>query len=207
MKRIYAVIAALMLAMAPAVASAQVYGDTTYVERQDRGWGIALKGGVTWNNVDNSGVFPGDLDQFTGWTVGLAIGTTGEPVSVGLEALWARRGLTVGNDADSRTFDYIDVPALLRLAIPAGAIAPYLFAGPQLSFEVSCETGIGDCDADRDELSYAAIIGAGIRLGDESRFSIEGRYMYGLSDLDYSTVTSSSSYRQRNFMILGGIGF
>ena len=52
-----------------------------------------------------------------------------------------------------------------------------------------------------------AIIGAGIRLGDQSRFSVEGRYMYGLSDLDYSTVTSSNSYRQRNFMILGGIGF
>jgi hypothetical protein len=207
MKRHYAIIAA-MLAMAPAVASAQVYqDDTTYVERRDRGWGIALKGGVSWNNVDDSGVFPGDLDQFTGWTLGLAIGTTGEPVSVGLEALWARRGLTLGTDADSRTFDYIDVPAMLRIAIPAGAIAPYLFAGPQLSWEVSCETGTGSCSGDRDELSYAAIIGAGVRLGDASRFSIEGRYMYGLSDFDYSTVTSSSSYRQRNFMILGGVGF
>lgn len=207
MKRHYAIIAA-MLAMAPAVASAQVYqDDTTYVERRDRGWGIALKGGVSWNNVDDSGVFPGDLDQFTGWTLGLAIGTTGEPVSVGLEALWARRGLTLGTDADSRTFDYIDVPALLRIAIPAGAVAPYLFAGPQLSWEVSCETGTGNCSGDRDELSYAAIVGAGVRLGDASRFSIEGRYMYGLSDFDYSTVTSSSSYRQRNFMILGGVGF
>jgi hypothetical protein len=196
MKRTSSFIAAAFLAVAPAIASAQ----------------FGIKGGVSWNNVSNSGVLPGDLNQFTGWTIGVGFGTTGAPVSIGIEALWARRGLQSSSSADSRQFDYVDIPAFLRLALPTGAVAPYIFAGPQVSFEVTCQTGSGDCPdgtsgSNRPMTTYAAVVGAGLRLGDEARFSVEGRYMYGLSDLRLNTVTSSNSYQQRSFMILGGIGF
>jgi hypothetical protein len=207
MKRSFAIIAAGLLAVAPAIASAQQYEDDDTVT-VDRSWGFGVKGGVSWSNVSNSGVFPGDLSQYTGWTLGLGFGTTGTPVSIGIEALWARRGITSSNSVDSRHSDYVDVPAFLRLAIPAAAVAPYIFAGPQVSWEVTCATTDGDCsDNDRATMSYAAVVGAGLRLGEEARFSVEGRYMYGLTDFRPSTVTTSDSYRQRSFMILGGIGF
>jgi opacity protein-like surface antigen len=208
MKRSVAIIAAAVLAFAPAIASAQVYQEEPDTVDHDRGWGFGIKGGVSWNNVSNSGVFPGELSQYTGWTIGLGFGTTGTPVSIGIEALWARRGITSSQVADSRHSDYVDVPAFLRLAIPASVVAPYIFAGPQVSWEVTCATTNGDCsDTDRADMSYAAIVGAGIRLGEDARFSVEGRYMYGLTDFRPSTVSSSDSYRQRAFMILGGIGF
>lgn len=207
MKRSFAIIAAGLLAVAPALASAQQYEPDTVADTTNRGWGLGVKGGVSWNNISNTGVFPGELSRNTGWTVGLAFGTTGQPVSIGIEALWARRGITSTNAPDESHSDYIDVPAFIRLAVPAAAVAPYVFAGPQVSWEVTCATTQGDCTGDRATMSYAAIVGAGLRLGEAARFSVEGRYMYGLTDFSPSTVTSSESYRQRSFMILGGIGF
>jgi hypothetical protein len=35
---------------------------------------------------------------------------------------------------------------------------------------------------------------------------LEGRFVYGLRDLRLETVTSSTSYKNRTFMILGSIG-
>jgi hypothetical protein len=38
------------------------------------------------------------------------------------------------------------------------------------------------------------------------RFTFEGRYVYGLTDLKLNTVTSSSSYKTRSFLLLVGFG-
>jgi len=48
--------------------------------------------------------------------------------------------------------------------------------------------------------------GAGASLGGRG-LSLEGRYMYGLTDLKLSTVTSATSYHSRSFLILAGIPF
>lgn len=48
--------------------------------------------------------------------------------------------------------------------------------------------------------------GAGASLGGRG-LSLEGRYMYGLTDLKLSTVTSSTSYHSRSFLILAGVPF
>ena len=37
--------------------------------------------------------------------------------------------------------------------------------------------------------------------------SAEARYVYGLTDLDHSTIGSSGSYQSRAFMLLLGSGF
>jgi hypothetical protein len=175
----------------------------------ESGWSFGIKGGLSWNDVSNRGLLPGELSERMGWTLGIAFGSTGTPVSIGIEGLYAQRGLGSDVGGDQR-LDYIDIPAYLRVAIPTEAVAPYVFAGPQASFEINCDFESVDCDApdnERDNLTWAALIGAGIRLGDEARFSIEGRYMYGLSDLRFGTVTDENSYRERSFMILGVIGF
>ena len=64
-------------------------------------------------------------------------------------------------------------------------------------------------DAERKKTLFAGVIGAGIRFGGKTAagFSVEGRYVYGLTDLKPSTVTSSESYKTRTFMILAGIHF
>ena len=175
------------------------------------GGGIGLKAGVAFGNISNKGVLPGSLKTRTGLAGGLYFGYTAPVIGVGLEALYAQRGLSSDQSlADSETkLDYIDIPAYLKINIPTSGIRPFVYAGPQVSFEVRCHTAGGaDCDpaSERKGTDYAAVIGAGLRLGGSTALTIEGRYVYGLQDLKLDTVTSSESYKHRTFMILVGIG-
>jgi len=193
MRRAHAIIAAALLVGAiPAAAHAQV----------------GIKGGVTWSDVSNRGVLPGALSGRTGITAGIGVSTPGDLIGVGAEALFAQRGLIGSDDSDSRRLDYIDVPVYLRVAIPALPVRPFIYAGPQFSFEMRCRAAGAECpDTDRPQTSYAAAVGAGVRFGERRGISVEGRYLYGLSDLNLGTVTDGNSYRTRAFLIMVGIGF
>jgi hypothetical protein len=196
MKRTLTCIIALALSVA-AVASAQS--------------GIVLKGGLSYGNVTNGGVLPGNLDTRTGFAVGLGLGPGGghDVLGIGIEGLYAQRGVTSSSTPSAeRRLDYIDVPVFLRATLPSTGIAPFAYAGPQVSFELRCRAGGSACpDADRPSTTYAAVIGGGLRLGASTALSLEGRYVYGLTDLKVSTVTSSDSYRTRSFLILAGWAF
>ena len=71
------------------------------------------------------------------------------------------------------------------------------------------------CDADgatcpnsgRPKTTYAGVIGGGLRFAALHGFSVDGRYIYGLTDLKLSTVSTTQSYKTRTFLILVGIGF
>lgn len=168
--------------------------------------GFEIKGGLSWGNVSNRGVLPGSLNGRNGVAVGLgAFG--GSPVGFGIEGLYVQRGVDNNAfDAFSRRLDYIDVPAYLRLSVPF-ALQPFVYAGPQASFEIRCRSGVGDCpDTGRPVTSWSGIIGAGIRFNPGVAMTVEGRYVYGLTDLKLTTITSSSSYRTRSFMLLLGLG-
>ena len=186
--------AALLLAM-PAPAPAQS--------------GIEVKGGFSYGNVSNRGLLPGALRERTGFAVGVGVGVSRNLLAFGAEALYAQRGVESSSEPDSsRKLDYVDVPLYVRAALPLASVTPFAYAGPQLSFEVRCRSGDAACpDTDRPMTSYAAVIGGGVRLGKPGGFSLEGRYVYGLTDLKLSTVTSADSYQTRSFLILGGFAF
>lgn len=170
--------------------------------------GVAIKGGLSYGNVSNRGILPGNLDTRTGFAVGLALVPGASLLGIGVEGLYAQRGVEGANPPDTRKLDYVDVPVYLNVAIPTPGLAPFAYAGPQVSFELRCRTGDGACPAsDRPKTTYAAVIGGGIRLGTSGTFSVEGRYVYGLTDLKLSTVTSSTSYKTRSFLILAGFTF
>jgi hypothetical protein len=170
--------------------------------------GLGIKGGLSFGNVSNRGVLPGNFDTRTGFAVGLALTPGRSLLGLGVEGLYAQRGVEGANPPDTRRLDYVDVPAYLNVALPFPGLAPFAYAGPQASFEVRCRTGGGACPAsDRPKTSYAAVIGGGIRLGTGGALSIEGRYVYGLTDLKLSTITSSTSYKTRSFLILAGYTF
>lgn len=194
MKRTFAVIAALGLASAPRLAHAQ--------------GGFGIKGGFSYGNVSNSGVLPGALQHRSGFAAGIGLASTGL-LGFGVEGLYAQRGVTSSTSGDSWRLDYVDVPVYVRAAIPTPGIAPFAYAGPQVSFEVRCNAGgSATCPSNgRPKTTYAGVIGAGVRLGAQSGFTVEGRYIYGLNDLKLSTVTSSQSYKTRSFLILAGLSF
>lgn len=187
-------LAAMLILVTPALAGAQgVFG---------------VKGGLSFGDVSNKGVLPGNLDGRSGFAAGVALSAPGSIIGLGVEGLYAQRGLDDAGGTNGFRLDYIDVPLYLTVTIPTPGVRPFGYLGPQVSFEVACKTGTGDCaDGTRKKTTYAGVIGAGIRFGPASGFSIEGRYVYGLSDLDLGTITSSESYKSRSFLILGAIWF
>src|SRR5262245_19915550 len=160
MKRTFACIIALALSVEVAAAQG----------------GIALKGGLSYGNVSNAGVLPGSLDTRTGFAVGLALGPGHDVLGIGVEGLYAQRGVTSSSSPASESkLDYIDVPVFLRAMFPSPGIAPFAYAGPQLSFELRCRAGGSACpDSGRPSTTYAAVLGGGVRLGGSSAISIEG---------------------------------
>ena len=93
----------------------------------------------------------------------------------------------------------------LKLSIPNPVVVPFGFAGPQGSFELNCDGG--NCPSGRAKATFAGVIGAGVKLAMLGNVSVQGRYVYGLTNLNYGTVTNSSNYQARSFMLLVGIGF
>jgi hypothetical protein len=166
---------------------------------------VGIKGGLSYGNVSNRGILPGSVNGRTGFAVGLALGSGTSLVGFGIEGLYAQRGVTSVIDGSSRKLDYVDVPAYLRVMIPTPGIAPYAYAGPQVSIELRCSGGTSTCPVSgRPKTTTAAVIGGGVRIGARKGFTVEGRYIYGLTDLKLSTVTSSSSYQTRSFLVVAG---
>ena len=170
---------------------------------------LGLKVGMSHGTVSNTGILPGDLGGRTGFAAGLALVTPPAALGVGLEALYAQRGAAEPNNPSSRELDYIDIPAYVRLMAPLEVVGPFVYVGPQVSFEMDCRTIDEDCpDTGRPSTTYAGIAGAGVRFGtDRVGFTIEGRYVYGLTDLEFETVSDEDSYEDRSFLILAGISF
>jgi Outer membrane protein beta-barrel domain len=172
-----------------------------------RAQGLGIKGGLSYGNVSNSGVLPGNLGARTGFAAGVALATSSSGLGFGAEALYAQRGVTSSTGIDSRSLDYLDVPLSARVTLPTPGLAPFAYAGPMVSFELRCRAGGVACpDTGRPKRSYAAVIGAGVSLGGRG-VSLEGRYIYGLTDLKLNTITSSASYHSRSFLILAGVPF
>lgn len=169
--------------------------------------GFGLKGGLSYGNVSNGGALPGSVTQRSGFAVGVSA-VSGGPIGFGIEALYAQRGVTSSNAADRWHLDYVDIPVYVRLAVPNSVVTPFAYVGPQASFELKCGAGSLNCpDTGRPSAIFAGVIGAGLRMSQMHGLSIEGRYIYGLTDLKLSTVSSSESYQTRSFLLLAGIAF
>jgi hypothetical protein len=192
MRRLQIVFAIVLLVAAHSLAHAQ--------------GGIAIKAGLSYGTSSNAGVAPGTT-QRSGFAVGIGASTSGV-IGFGIEGLYAQRGYSSTSPLDSRHLDYIDVPVTLRLSLANAVVSPFAYLGPQLSYELNCGTDSGSCPASgNDKITYAGVIGAGLRFASLGGLSAEARYVYGLSDLKLSTVQSSSSYQTRSLLLLLGIGF
>lgn len=191
MRYVLAVSIAMVMVAAPITAGAQV----------------GLKGGISIGNVSNGGLLPGEGSRRTGFAIGVSAFTPGA-LALGLEGFYAQRGVSDASGLFSRKLDYLDFPLLVRVTLPVPGIAPYAYAGPQISYEFACDAGVNGCPRDeRPRWPTAGVIGAGVALGGDTKVSVEARYIYGLQDLRFQTVTASESFRDRSFMVLAGIAF
>ncbi len=190
----------------PSLAAALLLALATPLAAQ-AGVEVGVKGGASFGDVSNKGLLPGNLKSRTGFAAGAALATKGL-IGLGIEGLFAQRGLKSDVATDEIKLNYVDVPVYLRVTIPTPGIKPFAYAGPQASFEISCKAGPADCaDGNRKKTTYSGVIGGGVRFGGLTAFTVEGRYVYGLTDLKLGTLTSSDSYKTRSFLILVGLAF
>jgi hypothetical protein len=167
--------------------------------------GLGLLGGLSYGSTPNAnGVLPGTLKASSGFAVGLSAEGSGV-LSFGINALYAQRGFTSSTAGSSQKLTYVDVPVYLKLAIPNPLVTPFAFAGPQGSFELNCEGGV--CPSGRAKTTFSGVVGAGVKLGILGGLSVQGRYVYGLTNLDYGTVSNPNNYQPRSFMALAGFSF
>jgi opacity protein-like surface antigen len=168
---------------------------------------LSIKGGLSYGTIpNNNGALPGKLSAHSGVAFGLGLASSGV-IGFGIEGLYAQRGFTSSVAGNSQKLQYIDVPVYLRFSLPTPAISPFAYVGPQLSYELKCDAGGIDCPSGRDKMTYAGVVGAGLKFAALHGISVEGRYIYGLSDLKYGTVSNTGNYKTRSFLLLAGIGF
>jgi len=145
------------------------------------------------------------------------------PASIQTELLYAQKGGGVeGTDPDlgsaevTLELDYVEVPVLLRLAIPAGMLLrSYVYAGPAVAFEVGCHARVealglsftDDCDDDdfnRRKVDAGLMFGGGLGLPvGVGGILLEARYTMGLINLD-DNPDSTGDVKNRALNVFAG---
>ena len=216
-----AVVTMIVLAGAfiPAVAKAQKSGDMT----------IGVMAGVNYATLSQD---PQSSEVTFAYKVGLVAGgflgfqVTPE-FSIEPQALYSQKGSKVKGTGTNASLEggvritYIEVPVLGKFWIPVSdtQIRPFVFAGPEVEFKVSCTaegailaiTGSSDCDKTGTEIKlkstdFGATAGAGIqfKMGNQD-VRVDARYTLGLTDINDSG--DSRKIKNRAFAATVGLGF
>lgn len=178
---------------------------------------FGVKAGANFANVD----FQGDDDTFnfdrrTGLTAGLfVVWPANSRLALQTEALYSQKGITLDEGGASGTtkIDYLDFPVLARFSSsPSGGTSFHLFAGPSFGFRVSAKTEVSvdgeedfseDIDEEIERVDLGLVVGAGVEFG---RLVVDGRYTWGLSDLD-ADKSDDIKIRNRVFTVMAGFRF
>lgn len=150
--------------------------------------------GVNFATTDVSGDSDVDSDVFdrrTGLVVGLFANIPlSDSFSLQPEVLYSQKGAKVEEDPGTFTLevDYLDIPVLARVTA-GGQTGLVLFAGPSFGFKMRArakgefegETEEEDVSDEVETLDIGLIAGVGFQ---GARFLIDGRYQWGLSNIN-----------------------
>jgi hypothetical protein len=167
-------------------------GTTAAMAQETAAFGI--KGGVNLADLQ----FEADgadlsFDRRTGFVGGLfMIWPAVSRVALQAEALYSQQGAQFDEEgANGKVkIDYFTVPVLLRVSsAPSGQSGFHVFGGPSLGFRLRArtsgnfegESSSEDISDDVERFDLGVTAGAGV---DINRFTIDGRYTWGLSNLN-----------------------
>jgi hypothetical protein len=209
-------------AFIPVVATAQKAGDMT----------IGVMAGVNYSKVSQD---PESSDVTFEYKAGFIGGgflgiQVNDWFSIEPQVLFSQKGAKVkgkGNNAaleGSIRINYIEIPVLGKFWIPVSdpGVKPFVFAGPEVEFKVSCTaegailavTGSEDCDKTGNEINlkstdFGVTGGAGVQFkagGQDVR--VDARYTFGLTDInDSSASTDNREVKNRAFAVTVGLGW
>jgi hypothetical protein len=126
-------------------------------------------------------------------------------------------GGTAGEDASIK-IEYIEVPVLLHFPLTYGSsFAPYVFGGPAFGFDIGCEQSLGGVETDCDDESLGEdmfqrkSIDVGLAAGGGLAFAmgpgallVEGRYTWGLTNINDNEGTDQVDVKNRSILLLAG---
>ena len=199
--RVLTIVLAMAAGVLPRAAAAQ-------------GLTYGAKGGVTLATISED---PEGLGW--GYRIGLAAGgyvalPLGSRLAIQVEGLFNQKGAKADDDGLVTTLklDYIEVPVLVKYAVThGGARSFHVFGGPSVAFKVRSRAtaSFGDTTIDTNEDENIETVDLGVAAGagiDFGRWSVDGRYTFGLSNLIKSEADEVKT-RSRAISILAGIRF
>jgi outer membrane immunogenic protein len=178
---------------------------------QETSWGV--KGGVNLATLSSE-----DPDTDFKYRIGLVVGgfftwPLGAHLDLQPEGLFSQQGAKLSDTAVVATIkiESLVVPILVRYKLRPSGRGLVFFAGPSLGFKLSAkataEAGGQNTNDDIGEalesFDYGVVFGAGWEAG---RFSIDGRYTWGLSRLGVDEDDSDKT-THRVITVLAGVRF
>jgi hypothetical protein len=160
---------------------------------------FTVKLGASFASTTESELVP-DVETRTGLAAGIGFGFRLGDGRFALhpELLYVQKGGKFG-DAGTLKIDELDVPLLLRFDVPIDVLSPYVHAGPQLEFELNCETAGDDC-VDTESFRWGAVLGLGARLG--GLVTLEARYNW-----TFNEISDELGSKPRTILLLLGLDF
>lgn len=166
---------------------------------------LGLKGGLSFATLSNA---TPDLKTRTGFAGGVSLTFGRGTLALQPEALFVRktapREPTSGQESATVRTDYLEIPVLLRVNLPAGGVTVFGLGGGLYDMLLNCDLVGGACPNEVSGHDFGVVLGGGIKFGGRRALSIEGRYTWGITNV--SELSSGLDQKTRTFMILAGIG-
>lgn len=191
-----------------------VLGGATVAAAQEVAVGV--KGGVNFANVQYEGEDANvTLDHGIGFVGGLfVIWPADTGLALQLEALYSQKGATFdqGGFKGNVEMDFFDVPILLHVSSARNGLASFhAFGGPSVGFRLGTRSALSiEVDSFRVNISdkikrmdVGLVAGAGVDVG---RFTIDGRYTWGLTELN-DDPGEEVTIKNRVFSVMAGVRF
>ena len=180
-----------------------------------QGFGVGAKGGVNVASQQVTGDTDGpSLDSRIGVVAG---GFVTLPLASWLdlqaEGLYSQKGarLKFMGIESTLALDYLDVPVLARIRLGGGHSRYYAVGGATMSVllrarartKFSGSTEDVDVADQVERFDFGVTAGGGVEIG---RLIIDGRYTFGLTDIDKDT-TDASHTKNRALSVTAGVRF
>ena len=180
---------------------------------------LGIIGGVNLSDLrqegtNNSGVEYNLRTSFkAGLVAEMAIGNSGFAIQG--EPLYVQKGAVVKTPFFKSEIDvpetdlkmnYIELPILAKYSFDLGALRPYVVAGPEFGWMLTAKNAVLDVKDDYENFDFLATGGLGldIEATDMVFVFLEGRYNYGLYDIN-AVPDSSIELYNRGVQVMGGV--
>lgn len=185
---------------------------------QAQGVAFGVKGGVNFSTI---ALDDGDEDiEFTsrtGFVGGLfVVWPANARFALQLEGLYSQNGAEfeeAGVEAQLK-FDYVQVPVVVRASTArnSSGAAFHVFGGPSLGIRLNAKSAASfegesfdeDVSEDVEKIDIGVVAGAGAEFG---RIVVDGRYTWGLRNLNNNPGQGDPTIKNRAFAVMAGVRF